>query len=61
MLASGKKPFDSLDSRSENQLPNGDGELSASAAHEDHCGAFSHRQLVQVLQELQVSIFEHFA
>ncbi|XP_030608317.1 probable cation-transporting ATPase 13A3 isoform X2 [Archocentrus centrarchus] len=48
MLASGKKPFDSLDSQCENQLPNGDRDLSVSAAHEDRYGPFSHCQLVQV-------------
>ncbi|XP_044076314.1 polyamine-transporting ATPase 13A3-like isoform X3 [Siniperca chuatsi] len=48
MLAPGKKPFDSLDLQSLAQLPNGDGDHSMSAAHEEHRGKFACRQPVQI-------------
>ncbi|XP_022610615.1 probable cation-transporting ATPase 13A3 [Seriola dumerili] len=48
MLAPGKKPFDSLDLQPTAQLPNGDGDHSVSAVHEEHHGKFAERQNAQI-------------
>ncbi|KAM9349952.1 polyamine-transporting ATPase 13A3-like [Symphorus nematophorus] len=48
MLAPGRKPFDSLDLQSAARLPNGDGDHSISAMHEEHHGKFAHRQPTQI-------------
>ncbi|XP_040000025.1 probable cation-transporting ATPase 13A3 [Xiphias gladius] len=48
MLAPGKEPFDSLDLQSTAQLPNGDGDHSVSAVHEEHHGEFAQRQPAQI-------------
>lgn len=48
MLAPGKMPFDRLDLQPTAQLPNGDGDLSVTAAHEEHHGKCASRQSVKV-------------
>ncbi|KAM4605087.1 polyamine-transporting ATPase 13A3-like isoform 2-T2 [Polymixia lowei] len=48
MLAPGKRPFDSVDLQSTAQLPNGDGECTLAAIHEERYGVFPHIQPVQI-------------
>lgn len=50
MSAPGRKPFDSLDLPPTAQLPNGDGDLSIGAVHEERRGKFAHGQPAQVPQ-----------
>ncbi|XP_041804878.1 probable cation-transporting ATPase 13A3 [Chelmon rostratus] len=48
MSAPGRKPFDSLDLPPTAQLPNGDGDLSIGAVHEERRGKFAHGQPAQI-------------
>ncbi|KAM7379060.1 hypothetical protein PAMP_004634 [Pampus punctatissimus] len=48
MSAPGKTPFDGVDLQSTTQLPNGDGDQSVGAVHEEHHGKFTYRQPVQI-------------